>query len=125
MPSNARCACPGDVLTFTCSVVGLGNTVTLWNGTAFDCPSTFNEIILRHSQFAARTSGGCNGGTITVESRGVENNNYISVLNVAVNTGLNNRTVQCQHITINSTIIVGIQSLIVTSGSFITAKEKC
>ena len=57
----------------------------------------------------------------------MENNNcFISELNVVVDIGLNNKTVQCQHNTINSgTILVGIQSLIFISGNFIAAKGKC
>ena len=116
VPSNAQCACPDDVLTFTCTVVGPGNTI--WSGTAFNCPSTSNEIILRHSQFASPgTSGNCNSGTITARSLGVENDCFRSELNVTASASLNKKTVQCQHNSIASgTIPVSETAVTVTSG---------
>ena len=45
----SRCICPGDTLTYECTVVGLG--VTVWTGSAFSCPSSNNEIALLHSRF--------------------------------------------------------------------------
>ena len=116
VPSNAQCACPDDVLTFTCTVVGPGNTI--WSGTAFNCPSTSNEIILRHSQFASPgTSGNCNSGTITARSLGVENDCFRSELNVTASASLNNKTVQCQHNSIASgTITVNETAITIASG---------
>ena len=96
MPGNTQCACPGDLLTYTCTVVGA--RTTLWGGTAFNCPSTTNEIVLRHSQFAVGgASGDCNNGAIVGQSVGVEGNRFTSQLNVTVSTSLNNKTVQCAY----------------------------
>ena len=78
-----------------CTVVGPGNT--LWRGSAFDCPSTTNEIVLRHSLFSgpAGAFGDCTNGTIVGRSLRVEGNCYISQLSVTVSLNLNDATVQC------------------------------
>ena len=90
-------ACPGDVLSYNCTVVG--GIATVWRGTAFDCPETTNnEIILRHSRFsvAEGTFGSCSGGIIRGRSLGVQDSMcYISQVNVTVNSGHNGQTVEC------------------------------
>lgn len=101
VPANATCACPEETLTYTCNIVGGGNT--LWGGTAFNCPSTSNEIILRHSQFSEGHSGTCSNGVLMGRTIGVTNTNcYTSQLQVDVSTSLNYTTVRCTHDSINS-----------------------
>ena len=90
-PPNATCACPNEVLTYTCIVDG-GN-VTIWRGSAFDCDR--NEIILHHRDFSNRTLGKCNDGAIQGESVTVDGNHYTSRLNVTVHKGLNNKIITC------------------------------
>ena len=115
MPDNTQCACPGDLLTYTCTVVG--GTTTLWEGTAFNCPMTTNEIILLHGNFAniGGTSGDCNNRAILGRSLRVEDSCYTSQLNVTVSASLNNKTVQCVHISSMGTSTVGVASLNVIS----------
>ena len=93
------CVCPGHQLRLECTVVGVGTTI--WRGSAFDCPSSSNRIILRHSQFESGTSGGCNSGGIiarsintTSDSDGIK---YISQLIIQLdeNGSLDGRTVGC------------------------------
>ena len=51
--------CLEGVLVFECSVIGGGSTV--WNGTAFDCENSDNEILLLHSRFnASNFTDSCN-----------------------------------------------------------------
>lgn len=87
------CACPGDVLTYTCTIEGGRSTV--WSGSAFDCAG--NEIVLHHNRFAGEgVTDECNNGTITAHSVRVEDNShYTSQLNVTVSSGLHNKTVIC------------------------------
>ena len=114
-PNNTQCACSGDVLTFTCTIVGGGNT--LWRGSAFDCESTSDEIILRHSTFGTTgTSGTCNSGTIVGQSVGVEDTCFTSRLNVTVSESLNSRAVQCDHNSNTGTRNIGSAILNVVSG---------
>ena len=93
-------ACPGEVVNYTCTVVDttgnppIGSSV--WRGTAFNCPTSSNEIFLIHSLF--NTSGAtdaCTSGAITAESVGVVDNCFTSRLMVTVSPGLNETTVEC------------------------------
>ena len=95
IPERASCACPGDVLTYTCSIAGGG--ITLWDGTAFDCPSRLNAILLLHIQFAFGTSGSCNDEAIVARSIGVNSSCYISELNVTVSSSLHSKAIRCTH----------------------------
>ena len=47
-----------DILTFKYQVTG--GISTIWNGNAFMCPASDNEIILLHSRFDNGTRGICN-----------------------------------------------------------------
>ena len=95
------CACPNEVLIFTCTTVGSG--ATIWGGSAFQCST--REIILRHNAFDGETpqSGDCNG--IVGESVRVQDNCYTSRLRVPVSAGVNNRTVHCLYNSDTTTLI--------------------
>ena len=84
---NATCACPNQVLKYTCTV--MGGIVTIWSGTAFQCST--NEIILSHSRFLGvnGTSGHCNGGAIIASSVRADGDHFTSQLTVNVSSGLN------------------------------------
>ena len=93
-------ACPGEVVNYTCTVVDptsnppIGSS--LWRGTAFNCPTSSNEISLGHSSFnTSGASPSCTNGAITAESVGVVDNCYTSRLMVTVSPALNGTTVEC------------------------------
>ena len=87
------CVCPGDTLTYTCTVTGGFGGVTVWTGTAFDC----NEIALLHSRFSSAYGiyGTCNNGAIVARSISMEGNSYTSQLNVTVTPDTAGKTVTC------------------------------
>ena len=89
------CACPGQNLIFTCTIVA--GRVTIWRGSAFDCPGNQNEIQLLHNGFSnpGALVGECNDGAIVAESVGVNGTCYTSQLNVTVSRRLHNKTVTC------------------------------
>ena len=89
---TSGCACPGDILTYECTVVGYG--ITVWTGTAFNCPSFNNELALLHSRFlsAYRT---CNNGATVAKIISVEGNNYTSQLNATLNSNTAGKTIMC------------------------------
>ena len=97
---------------YNCTVIGGG--ATLWSGTAFDCATNENDIILRHNEFNSSTSGECNQGDITAQSVRVQDNRFISQLNVTVSNELNNKTVKCS--TTNSMVTVGESRIRVIQG---------
>ena len=90
-----QCVCPGDDLTYECTVVGAGSTV--WTGSAFSCSTSNNEITLLHSRFSSTQGdyGSCNNGDIVARSLSVEGNNYTSQLNVTVTYDTAGKTIMC------------------------------
>ena len=84
------CNCIGDTLTFECTVMtGRG---TIWRGSAFNCASTGNEIILLNSSVGVQT---CNSGIITGQVIKHQRNNYTSQLNVVFSSDLIGRSIEC------------------------------
>ena len=111
---SAMCACPGEVLTYTCTVDG-GN-VTIWGGSALnDCAG--HQIILDHRQFNnPGASGECNDGYILGKSVDINGTCYTSQLNVTVSNRLNNTNVTC-----SSDLLVHMplgESLITVAGKY-------
>ena len=92
-----ECVCPGDKLTYTCSVQGNGYGVTIWNGSAFtDCLQ--NEITLLHSRFSSMgDSGSCNNRAIMARSLGVQGKNYTSQLNITLTPYIAGKIIMCAY----------------------------
>ena len=109
-------------MTFTCSIVGGGNTI--WNGTAFNCPSgnsvSNNQIFLRHSAFAMMTGGMCNDGAIVGESVSFDSEvtRYTSRLNITVNSDVVGKNISCIYddTTHGMEILIGTAAIELTSG---------
>ena len=90
-PANTiTCACPNEVLTFNCTVVG--GAATVWSGTAFTCTS--GEIILAHTEFPLQALEVC-GDAISANITSVENGYFTSQLRVNVSSEMNNKTITC------------------------------
>ena len=90
------CSCLGYTQTYECLISGGGFTV--WNGSAFDCLSTQNDIRLRHSQFVnSQATGECNNGTIIATSIGISGDCYVSRLNIAMIPEIINKSIMCVH----------------------------
>ena len=109
--------CPGDVLTTECAIMGGGGTV--WLGTAIQCVSRSNEIILRYSEFGGSYNSirTCNNGAIAARALGVVNNSYVSQLSVTVSLELNDTTVECRHsYNLTETVIKQIQIVVLATG---------
>ena len=86
------CNCIGDTLTFELECTVMTGKGTIWRGSAFDCDSSGNEIILLNSSVGDET---CNSGNITGRVIERERNNYTSQLNVIYSTDLIGRTIEC------------------------------
>ena len=94
--TNAGCACPDELLTFTCTVTGTRTGATVWAGSAFNCAG--GEISLRHEGFfqSGGISRDCNNEVIVARSVSVVNETcFTSELNVTVSAELNSTTVMC------------------------------
>ena len=115
--SLSDCSCLGHVTSYSCTI--LGNGYTLWNGAAFDCPSSRNEILLSHSSFASAdgTVKSCNDGLIVGRSLGVTGDYYTSKLDVNLTHQDIGRIVQCSYENgISDPLIVGSTQLAITEG---------
>ena len=116
------CVCTGYNVTFTCSIVGGGNTI--WNGTAFDCPSGTNifnnQIFLRHSAFGmlGEPNGTCSDRAIIGEGVSVESTRFTSRLIVRVNSDIVGKNVSCIYddSARGRETLIGIKTIELTSG---------
>lgn len=115
------CVCPGDTVTYLCSIFGGGNTV--WNGSAFSCPSNSdsnnNQILLRHSGFGGQGSsrGICNDGAIVGVGISSEDSLFISQLNVTVIPDVVGKEIACYYENNLNEVLIGNETITLTSGS--------
>ena len=96
LPNGMTCACPGDSLTYTCTVVG--GFLTQWRSI---CSGNI-PITLSHAEFDGGSAvGECNGGSVVGRGVSVVNDTgvpcYISELSFNASPDLNGRTVVCVH----------------------------
>ena len=113
------CLCPGETvynLTYECTTVGRG--ATMWRGTAFNCSTSGNEIVLRHSRFTTPdgASDQCNNGNITGHSLQVEGEHYTSQIHVIFPPDLLGRTIECIHNNFASYELIGNSTIAITTG---------
>ena len=113
------CACPGDRVSYKCSVAclepGIGSTV--WRGSALDvlCSQGGGEIVLRHRSFnETRICGDITGQGIQVHMG--ESGRYTSQLNITVDPRLDNETIECIYHNGTATTLIGTSSVEVTQG---------
>ena len=102
--TNNDHVCPGDTLTYECTVVGDGGGIIVWMGEFFSCPNGKREIELLHSDF---TSGQarvyntqtCNDGNVMgrIIRASAENGVFTSQLNVTLTSDTAGRSIVCAH----------------------------
>ena len=111
------CVCPGYTLVYECTVATGGRgQLTVWKGTAFDCPSDANSIILSHSDDSdSVTIKQCNNGLIMANLVNENNGYYISQLNITVSSGLIGLTVECFHDDGRDEILIGNTTILFTN----------
>ena len=94
--STSGCVCPGDTLTYECTVMGFG--ATIWTGSALHCLNSGNALTLLHTLFLYNGSSRlkyCNKGAIVARMLSVEGNNYTSQLNVTVTPDTAGKIIEC------------------------------
>ena len=116
LESSSQCICPGHILTYECTIESdTGVTGTLWNGTAFDCPDTENQINLLHTrQFTGIR--GCSYGAILGQGVRVMDNRYTSQLNITVDFFMDGKSVACFYYNGSSITLIGNMSVTLTTG---------
>ncbi|MCG8626687.1 MAG: hypothetical protein MJE68_32390 [Proteobacteria bacterium] len=121
--------CNWRIITFECTVDGgTSGGSTVWTGTAFSgCDDTNEEIVLLHSRFSGETDSiQCNTSHITFTGRSIriENNSYISQLEVLVKPGLDEmplKNVTCAHD--NGTKAIVVDSITINTFYICTSSE--
>ena len=109
------CTCLGYNSVYECTVTG--GIATVWKGTAFDCQSADNEVVLLHNTSSTLlTAETCNNGAITGRVIKVENRNYTSQLMVRVSAEMNGSTIVCAHDTGMDTPVINSTVVTVTKG---------
>ena len=104
--SQTSCICPGDILTYECTVEGDQGGATVLKGNFIDCNNSY-ELVLHHSKFDEGTTASCYNHTITGQSFSAENNSYTSQFNIEFSSELIGETIECIHDDGISTFIVG------------------
>ena len=104
---GGSCICPGEVISYRCTVLDNGVGVTTWSGTAVDAAFTqYNcdgsiDFHLVHSRFddPGSVSVACGGGAVVAQSVGVmlssPDNCYISEFTVTTFPGLDGTVIEC------------------------------
>ena len=91
------CACPGDILTYECTVAGDIGGITVWMGDFLHCPNGRQKIQLFHSDFSngqgreAYSTQMCNDGNVVgriVSSENGSYTSYTSQLNVTITSDI-------------------------------------
>ena len=117
MSLDDDCICPGDTVTYECTVIGDTGGFTLWMGDFFRCSSGNKVIELIHHQFIQ--GGGipnariCNNGNIAGRLIRIENGSYISQLNVTLTSDIVGRSIECAY---DNGTIHPVASLNLTTG---------
>ena len=95
---NSTCANEGDTVECTCINGGGFAAITVWEGTAFVCPSAGNRITFLHDgDFTpiaiARVCGNVQGRASNISG---DNTTFTSLATVSTTLSLNQRTVECR-----------------------------
>ena len=126
LDTSNRCLCPGDSLTYACTVMGEPGGVTVWRGSVFNCTS--QEISLFHADYESTEGvyGQC-GDTVGQSVRSDVNttnsartsiafSHYTSQLTVPVNSGSVGSTIECYYDDGATATLVGRERLNITIG---------
>jgi hypothetical protein len=130
--NETQCVCPGDKLTYECTIQGETTGATIWKGNALSgCQQ--NAILLQHHQFTPTggSAGTCNNGAIVGQSLGIQGNNYTSQLNVTITPETAGKTITCAYDALTaqdimvkfSTIIPGTNHLSCTTTHYRLATD--
>jgi hypothetical protein len=130
-PINNGCVCPGGMLQFNCTAVGIG--ITTWTGTAFaqaGCSPT--SISLNHNQFQEFINDGAlrfcpdTSPAINITSLSIVDSCYTSQLTIpSLSAEYNGLTISCQHDTTQNLITnIGTHTIMFTTGKREGGRER-
>ena len=120
-----RCLCPGDSLTYQCTVIGEPSGSTVWMGSAFNCTSL--EIQLFHSDYESTEGAYGDCGDIVAHSVRTTINttnevnstavtHYTSQVTVPITSGTVGRTIECVYDDGATATLAGREEVNITIG---------
>ena len=124
------CTCPGDILTYHCVInATVAGGFTIWKGSAFECSTEGNRILLRHNSFSSGAFGSCSGGSLTGRSLPTgavvtTDTNYIYTSQLQAdfnsNPSLIGRSIECVYNPNGNTVIsIGTATIDITGESLL------
>ena len=106
--------CPG-IVTYECIVFGgTLDIFTVWKGDFFNCPTGIGEIHLIHGEREGFNPHTCNDGNVLGRFVRIENDSFISQLNVTLACDIIGKSIEC--IRDNGTNIERVGTMNLTSG---------
>ena len=112
------CVCPGDIVTYECTVVGGIGATIIWKSDFFQCPSGKKLIELVHrpltegEEFHTRI---CNNGNIAGRIVRIENVGYTSQLNITLTYDIAGESIECIGDNGTNTHRIGLLTLTATT----------
>ena len=117
---SSDCICLGNNVTYECTVQGDYGGFTLWMGDFFYCSLSNHEqlIELSHSQLLTNNVHGgeaklCNNGNIVGRIIRIENDSFISQLNVTLTSDIVGKSIECAY---DNGTVHSVGSLSITTG---------
>jgi hypothetical protein len=113
--SARECLCPGDTVTYECTVFGGTEVTTIWKGDFFSCLSDKRALEFVHSRTDNFSSQSCNDGNVVGRFVRIENDSFTSQLNITLKrSDIAGKSIEC--ISDNGTDVERVGSMNLTSG---------
>ena len=99
--STDDCVCPGNIVTYECTVFGGTGTTTVWKSDIFQCSSGKKIIELVHrpltegEEYAGIYNHICKNGNIMVRLVSLESDSYTSQLNITLMYDITRESIEC------------------------------
>ena len=124
LDTSNRYLCPGDTLTYECTVMGEPGGSTAWTGNIFNC--TNHEISLFHADYESTEGAYAECSDIvghsvrsdinTTNDNSTSVSHYTSQLIVPINSGTVGTTIECLYDDGATATLVGRETVNITTG---------
>ena len=95
-PPMGTYSCPGSDITYTCVLnSSAAGVITAWSGSAFQCPPTYQIVLLQRSAGTLQPFTPVSCGSFSAVTTNVTSTCYTSVLTIPAIQALNRTTVVC------------------------------
>ena len=125
LDSMEEFVCPGQSLTYECTVIGELGGLTAWDGSLFDTYCTSHEISLFHTNFDSTEGSIGECGEIMARSVRVNINEtgrnnsigyFVSQVSIPVSSNTSGKNIECQYDNGNTYLPVGDMAIPAETG---------